>query len=254
MSRNTRTFEFKLGKRGLILFVFGMSLLFFFVYVFGVMVGKNIDTCQENFFWGIPIPDMVRKRMTAPSHKTETAVAAREGKGGKSTKGDDDFDLTFYDTLAKKEDERKTLITPPQEVEQEKDEKLPPTTIAEHAKEKPSPVIAQPSAAGNSHLADKHTRKETSPVKEKYLIQMVSYREKEKAENLFKRLKSLGYHPVVVTIELPERGRWFRVVLDGFATREKAQEVVNIVSKEINGLTCVIRSAEGSRDSEIRNN
>ena len=103
-------------------------------------------------------------------------------------------------------------------------------------------------------MVAEHTGEETHPVKGKYLIQVVSYREKEKADRFCKRLKALEYNPMVVTIELPGKGKWFRVILEGFETYEEAQKVVGIVSKEIGGLSCVIHSTNRSRDSGIRSN
>ncbi|MDI6775836.1 MAG: SPOR domain-containing protein [Syntrophales bacterium] len=229
--RNTRTFEFKLGKRGFILFIFGISLLLFFVYVFGVMVGKNIDTYPEKLSWGIP--DMVKKRLgfSYKPDKTETVAAVRERMGGSTA--EEDFDLTFYDTLTRKWDERRGVI-----LEGSK-EKKPAIPQAEQRKDKRPPLPA----------VTEHSREKTPPVKEKYLVQVVSYREKEKADRLCKRLKVLGYNPGIVTTELPGRGRWFRVILGGFETRQEAQKVVGVVSKKIAGLSCVIRSTNGPEGS-----
>ena len=262
--KNTRTFEFKLGKRGFILFIFGISLLLFFVYVFGVMVGKNIDTYPEKLSRGIP--DMVKKRLgfSYKPDKTETVAAVRERTGGSTA--EEDFDLTFYDTLTRKWDERRGVVLegskekkPPGEAVKEQppstggvQEKNSPMTNAGTANEK-KPAIPQaeqrkdkrpPLPAVTEHIGEK-----TPPVKEKYLVQVVSYREKEKADRLCKRLRVLGYNPRIVTTELPGRGRWFRVILGGFETRQEAQKVVGVVSKEIAGLSCVIRSTNGSGGS-----
>jgi len=49
MSKNVHAFELKLGKRALILFVIGMSCLLFIVFLFGVTIGKNIDTYPEKY-------------------------------------------------------------------------------------------------------------------------------------------------------------------------------------------------------------
>jgi hypothetical protein len=53
-SKNVHTFELKLGKRALILFIIGISCLLFLVFLFGVTIGKNIDTYPEKFARGIP--------------------------------------------------------------------------------------------------------------------------------------------------------------------------------------------------------
>ena len=259
--KNTRVFKFKLGKRGLILFIFGISFLLFFVYVFGVMVGKNIDAYPEKLSRGIP--DMV-KFGSSPERKGGT-VAVREGEGGST--GEEGFDLTFYDTLMRKGDERREVTgakgeNPAGEVVKEQlpstggvqkrnlpmtnagaaNEKKPAISQSEQEKDKkpPLPVVAL-------HLGEK-----TPSVKGKYLIQAVSYREEDKANRLRKRLKALGYSASVVVTELPGKGRWFRVVLGGFESRQEAQKVAGVVSKEIAGLSCLIRSVNGGGGLGIR--
>jgi len=47
-AKNTHRFELRMGKLGLALFILGMSALLFAVFLFGVNVGKNIDTYPIN--------------------------------------------------------------------------------------------------------------------------------------------------------------------------------------------------------------
>ena len=46
-SRKVRDSEFRLGKLGLILFVFVTSLFLLSAFIFGVIVGKNIESYPE---------------------------------------------------------------------------------------------------------------------------------------------------------------------------------------------------------------
>ncbi|OIP87310.1 MAG: hypothetical protein AUK24_09590 [Syntrophaceae bacterium CG2_30_49_12] len=215
-SRNLRTFEFKLGKRGLILFILGMSLLLFSAYLLGVKVGGNIDTYPEKLSRGIP--DIVRKKVEPSPGKAKTVMAAREKEE------DSNFDLTFYDTLTRKGDGQKGPV-----FEEEK-------KLSEEAAEE------QPVPGGEAQGKKGHAGKKASPVKGKYIIQAASYRERKKADRLCKRLKVLGYNPMVAATDLAGSGKWFRVTLGGFETREEAREVVDIVSKKIGGMNCIVRS------------
>jgi cell division protein FtsN len=219
-SRNLRTFEFKLGKRGTILFILGMSLLLFSAYLLGVKVGENIDTYPEKLSRGIP--DIVKKDVRSSPDKTKTVTAARGGEE------ESNFDLTFYDTLARKGDGQKEPV-----FEEGKEKKL----SEEAAKEQPVP-------GGEAQDKKGHAGEKISPVKGKYIIQAASYREREKADRLCKRLKVLGYNPMVVAADLPGKGKWFRVILGGFETPQEAQKVVDVVSKKIGGMNCIVRSTK----------
>jgi cell division septation protein DedD len=97
----------------------------------------------------------------------------------------------------------------------------------------------------------KKEEKEAVPVKEqaappsagKFVIQVASLQEKKKAEELRERLNSMGYAPYIDSAELSDRGRWYRVKLKGFETREQAQKVVDGLQAKMKGLQCMIMPA-----------
>lgn len=71
-SKNVRAFELKLGKRALILFIAGMFCLLFITFLFGVTVGKNIDTYPEKFSRGLP--GMFIERFGLSSNRAENVA------------------------------------------------------------------------------------------------------------------------------------------------------------------------------------
>jgi len=103
-SRRTGDFEFKLGKFGLILFTFAVSLLLVASFIFGVIVGKNIDSYPQKIAKGIP--NTIKKTITSgmadtvpdDTKETEAGITART----EHEKKKDEFNLTFYDTLTDK--------------------------------------------------------------------------------------------------------------------------------------------------------
>ena len=92
--QKTGDFEFKLGKFGLMVFTFGISLLLLFSFIFGVIVGKHIESYPEKIAKGIPkaIKETITKGVVDEEADVETGEK-------------EDFELTFYDTLSKKRDE-----------------------------------------------------------------------------------------------------------------------------------------------------
>lgn len=249
-----------MGRLGLFLFILGMSGLLFAVFLFGVDVGKNIDTYPGRIV--SYIPDRIRDRAGWATGGTKPLSAPKEEKKPESAGADRDLDLTFYDTLAKKQgDAGRLIVEPPQKrVEAEKVAEVPPQAAkpkapTETAAAKPKKPAAAPQAPAmmNPQKAAPVApvpppaappKKEPAPVREKFLIQLVAYQQKSKADELAGRLKSLGYAPRVEMTNLPDKGKWFRVIMNGFQTREDAQKVADNISRSIRGLNCVVRSLE----------
>jgi cell division protein FtsN len=218
MTKNTRRFEFKLGRIGLIIFLLGISGLLFGVFLLGVTVGKNIDTYPEKI--ARFLPDKIKKLISLSPETSETAVAARDQM--KQEKQEPDPDLTFHDRLVKGK--------------QEKVPSPPPEPVTPEAQPKPAaPAVEKAPPV-----------KEKPAVREEFLVQVVSYQERSKAETLVKKISGMGYPSRTEVIDLPDKGKWFRVVMGAFSSRPEAQKAVDAVSRKNKGLNCVIRSAEGT--------
>jgi hypothetical protein len=100
-TKNTHMFELRLGKLGLILFVCGMSVLLFSIFLLGIVVGKHMDAYPERFSPGIA--DMIRSAFTISAPKAHKTVSATDAaRTDPQTDGEEKFDLTFYDTLGGK--------------------------------------------------------------------------------------------------------------------------------------------------------
>jgi hypothetical protein len=92
-SQKSGDFEFKLGKFGLMVFTFGISLLLLFSFIFGVIVGKHIESYPEKI--AIGIPNAIKEKITKKVDETMNLKAGEK----------EEFELTFYDTLPKKTEE-----------------------------------------------------------------------------------------------------------------------------------------------------
>ncbi len=208
-----KEFEFRLGKLGLVLFVIGISFLLFLTFVTGVMVGVNMEGNPDQISQGIP---GILKQKVGRSQPGETGEAEKgeEGKkGGAADKGD--FKLTFFDTLSKGKGAGSA------------DAPQPKAKKEESKREEKAPEPARPAfaSAGN------------------YVIQVASLQDRKKAEDLRDRLSSMGYAPYIDSAELSDRGRWYRVKLKGFETKDQAQKVVDGLQAKVKGLQCMILPA-----------
>lgn len=275
LSKNRRVFELRLGKLGLILFIMGMSFLLFSGFLIGVVVGKHMEAYPEQYAFGMM--ELIRDRLIAASPKS----ADKETPEVEEEK----FNLTFYETLGKKKGG-----TPSQNRSGDTKNKTPDSSAGQVAPSngtprKEPPVASSGDAASQTTLpappreggqnrqtqmkegpaeatgmknpsvpAATAPKAKTSPPagKGRFEIQAAAYREKRQAEQMVKRFTAMGFSSRVVMKDLREKGRWFRVIVDGFESREKAQEASDRIVANIRGLKCIIR-ASGSSGNENGN-
>jgi cell division septation protein DedD len=224
-AKNVRTFELVLGKRALIIFLLGICCVLFVVFLFGIKVGQIMDANPEKVAQGIP--HVIMESFGWSPKKAETEVAVSETPKEPAGEVENKTDLTFYDTLAKKGKDTKTA--------EKENSGNSPVVVKERSSQ-------QANTAATGQIPAKPSEKSSVPaVRGKYHVQVVSLKEKEKAERLCEKLVSLGYSPRIKTAELQNRGVWFRVFLEGFDSQEQAQRAVNNVSKKISGVSCVIK-------------
>jgi cell division septation protein DedD len=209
-----KEFEFRLGKLGLVLFIIGISFLLFLSFVTGVMVGVNMEGNPEQISQGIPgiIKQKIGKATPLEAGEAEKGAGEDGKKAGAAEKGE--FKLTFFDTLSKGKGAPSDAAQPKTKKEESKREGAAPD---------PGRTAVAPAG--------------------KYVIQVVSLQDRKKAEDLRNRLNSMGYAPYIDSAELSDRGRWYRVKLKGFETKEDAQKVAEGLQAKVKGLQCLILPA-----------
>jgi DedD protein len=257
-AKNSRRFEFKLGKTGIIVFISGMSLLVFISFLFGVKVGKHIEVYPEQLAKGIPA--MIKDKLgfsSVPPEEPPINIQAQDGETVEEAKKD--FDLTFYDTLAGKKDAARTTVAG-----DEKQNKLSTQDIKQQAQAGIKKTIIKPAAPMEKKIESPSAAAPLPPVTDKkvvslpptgdslkqgsqkgsgkYLVQVVSFPEKKKADELSKKLMSMGYKPRIIAADIPGKGKWFRVVLTGFDSRPDAQKISDRIAKSVRGVNCVVLS------------
>jgi DedD protein len=271
--KNRRVFELRLGKVGLIVFIGGMSLMLFSIFLLGIVVGKHMEAYPERYSSGIT--DLIRERPFAAVSKQGKVAppAADQGKKNEPAGGGADFGLTFYDTLGgKKGGTAAGALTGPAKYK-------PPDISAEQASPAgsaadtgslmviPGGTISE--TAPSVPVGEGGTKKKLNPSPEGtpareagmrkplageaevrgkggFEVQVAAYREKSQAEQLVKKVAAFGFSPRVVMKELPGKGRWFRVIVGGFENRGTAQEAADQMAGKIRGLKFMIRSSTGT--------
>lgn len=255
-SGNAKNFELKLGKTGLIVLVVGMAVLLCCSFLSGIVVGKNIDTYPEKI---ASLPQRLLALVWRPAKIKVAQSAAEKKKQQHEQNGkQEDIDLTFYNTLTSKKgitaeppipDRKPHAEAPPAE------QILPQLSKADSGQSSPSAVteIKQQSPKvkpGEDEIGTriKEAEKRETVREAVFSIQVASMKEKTKAAQMSKKLSALGYHPRIVENNVAGKGRWYRVVIDGFATRALAQAAVEKISRNT-GNNGVIKRKE-SPDGE----
>jgi cell division protein FtsN len=135
--------------------------------------------------------------------------------------------FTFYRTLtAKKESEKRVDLKPA------KKEKVPAKKIAKADPEKTAakkPEKSEEAAGKVKEKAAKAPAKDESaaaapkPAAKRYVVQVGSYRQESDAEKVAGELRDKGYQATVTSVDLADKGKWYRVRVGSPAAKEEAE-------------------------------
>ena len=113
----------------------------------------------------------------------------------------------------------------------------------------PKPAVAVPAAtppkakAGGTEL----TPPVAGPVASaNFSIQVISYDDRVKANQLQKKLQGMGYKAEVSEMDISGKGKWYRVMVNNYQTRKAADKAADNIKKKVKGLNCIVRQGDKS--------
>lgn len=274
-SGNTKNFELKLGKTGLTIVIVGLAALLCSVFLFGVTVGKNIDTYPENISL---LPQKLLALVWRPAKMKFTQTAEENKTAQNQSKAQEEPDLTFFNTLTGKKGavkeqpipDKKPIVevpvTQPLVPQSQTDAAPSPATPGAEIKK---PLAVNTSSGNKKEVHKKETKpaapakitedaieakiKEAEPAKkvkaEKFVIQVASLKEKTKATELQKKLSASGFSSRIAENNIPEKGKWFRVIVEGFSNKENAQAALGKISKKTGINSGIVKRIETAAKS-----
>jgi cell division septation protein DedD len=178
-----------------------MAVLLCTAFLFGVDVGKNIDTYPDKI---AALPQKALALVWQPA-KIRAAQSAPDNKNGPSqpqNQTQENIDLTFYNALTSKKGvqdqpvpEQQPVFFPPQNGEEtvtnnfNVETQNPPVSVNEKTKEKGESKAKEiaPSVTSN---------------KQKFIIQVASLKDKTKANKMNKKISSLGFISQVIKVDV----------------------------------------------------
>jgi len=243
-SGNIKNFELKLGRTGLVVVIAGMTALLCGTFLFGVEVGKNIDTYPEKI---ASMPQQLLALVWRPA-KIQVARKEAENKALQNQpKAQEEPDLTFFNTLTNKKGmvkekpipDKKPAVEAPvaqQPSPQQKNDTNGASVRSEPvAKKQQQAASVKKGDEIEAKIREAETKVTAKESKGKFVIQAASMKERAKADELNKKIKDMGFTTRIVENNIPGKGKWFRVVVEGFSSKANAQ----IAAEKISGKTGV---------------
>lgn len=205
-------YELSLDTRQIVTFFVASIVVMGTVFVLGVVVGKKLAGAPAHANAADLLSALDQKAAAMEQVKTSPAPEAR---------------LTFQDELTKKVTEPAKIPEPSNAGVKE----AAPARQEEAAPSKASP--AEPASPPPPPQREESPRQE--PPREKlkkaiagvektpgFTLQLSASQAREDADRFAGKLRAQGYQPYIVESELKDRGRWYRVRMGKFATKEAA--------------------------------
>ena len=245
-SGNIRKFEIRLGQTGLTVLIVGMVVLLCLSFLFGVGVGKNIDTYPEK------ISSLPQRFLALFWRPAKVASGQKTDPGTQAKPEQDNVDLTFHQALTSS----KTVPIQPQpeakktmEVEAFADGKAALPAQPPSVRQQENAALAKSEAAGQKKdvsektAADSKSKgRETASASGSYQVYVASLKDRAKADQIHRIVSRAGYASKVVKVDLKEKGLWYRVIATGFDSKARAEAAADKLSKKAR-TKCVVRQA-----------
>jgi cell division septation protein DedD len=246
---NEKNFELRLGKTGLIIVIAGMTALLCAVFLFGVDVGENIDVYPDKI---ASFPQRVLALVWRPA-KVKISQNDQNNKiGVKSTDpagAGENIDLTFYNALTSKKGlskEEMSLETQPAAPQTKSDEEMQKGKFVIESQKPPEKTIEDIIDANKSSEEKppdvKKDSSDNASQKHKFIVQAGSMKEKSKADEMNKKITSIGFKSEIIKANVNGKGIMFRVVVSGFDEKAKAEQAARKIEKKT-GSNCIVKKA-----------
>ncbi len=205
--RSRKPVRFEMSRLALAGWCFGLVLALLWMFVLGLFVGKGITPANINLA-------EIKKRMIAegiwPGSGKPVQQEAPPGTTNTKKKIPLD-DLEFYEKLAKKK----------------KAQLQEPTVAKTPPKKKPTTETAPNLAPAAQTSPEQHQSSAG-----RFTVQLASFRDLASAKKFAARFKDLKPLPTVRQVELPGKGRWYRVQVGQLASHDEATALAERFAKK----------------------
>ena len=256
-SSNEKNFELKIGKTGIVIVITGMTALLCASFLFGIDVGKNIDTYPGKI---TSIPQRALALVWRPA-KMQIVQSVPE----------ENINLNYHNALTSKKGlsdmeppvEKQTSATSVPNLEEAQKGKFnietnnqPVVTDEKKVEKEATQTIEEIITQEDVKKEKKETK--VSPIEKdnaknktasRFIVQVAALKEKSKAGEINKKISAMGYHTEIVKAEIKGKGTMFRVIASGFDDQAKAQKIAGVIAQKT-GTKCIVKKM----DADIKKN
>jgi DedD protein len=225
-----KSFRLELSKIAIVGWGVGLLLALFWMFLLGLLVGKGLTPANINLA-------EIKRRMVAerlwPGSGTPALEPEKPAAPGAAEDKIPIKDLEFYEALAKKKQARLTT-PPPEKVPEQKTVTTPPA---------PASTVPAPPTPPPPQREKVSTGPEISPSA-RYTVQLASFKDEASADKFAASLKHVRSRVTVHAVDLPGKGRWYRVQAGGSLGRQEADALVARLFREHQVKAFVARADE----------
>jgi cell division septation protein DedD len=243
-----KRYQFELSTARLVTYCFGLVACLSWMFVLGLLVGRGVPFVGSmDFSLRAELLRFVGLGRQAPEPPRNVAETWADSKEILQS-------LRYYEDLTKKGGGPSSSLakaTPhPKDSVPKGQPTNPPPQAQPAANPPPSSTQADSSPLQTAPTAQKPTsdslkeQGQSEPPGERFTLLISSLRDIDNAHRLVEQLRSKGYSPRLDSLDLSESGRWNRVIVGSFPSREEAQRFAADFNRKERMEAMVIRETD----------
>ncbi|MCG6917175.1 MAG: SPOR domain-containing protein [Deltaproteobacteria bacterium] len=192
---------------------FAILVALLWMFVLGVFVGKGITPANINLA-------EIKKRMVDEGVWPGSSKSVQQEESARTTNTKRKIpldDLEFYEKLAQKKKARLQESTP---------EKIA-VKNEPAAAEAPPKAVAPKAQSKSVPQQTAEVPKKEKPSEGNFTVQLASFKDQNSANKFAAQFKDLQPKPTVRTVDLPGKGRWYRVQVGQLSSRDEASALAD---------------------------
>ncbi len=203
--RSKKSVRFEVSRLALAGWGLGLFLALLWMFLLGLFVGKGITPSDINLA-------EIKKRMVAEGIWPGSSKPAQQEEPSATTNTKKKIplkDLEFYEKLAKKK----------------KAQQQSPPKADSPVQKKASTVVTPPPTPAPKQV--QKTSEQQKPSSTRFTVQLASFKDFASARKFAASFKDMDPQATIRQVDLPGKGRWYRVQVGKLSSRKEAEALAN---------------------------
>lgn len=250
--RDGKKYRFELSRKKVLFFASSFVVVLCWMFFLGVLVGRGVALVSAE---DVSIRAEIMRFLGLEKQDATPVQRAAETWADPRKMLES---LNYYEDLTQKSVTSAAPKAPAQEAKPAQQETVPPVAAADPTREVSKEASKEAKETASKRSAAQHQQQAPAPVQEKepekvaksapgafpseqYTLLVASLKDPENAQKLVEKLKGKGYTPRLEAIDLNGGGRWNRVLVGSFQSREAALKFATDFNRKENLEGLVIR-------------